>query len=64
MPMKHVLQTTEAPPRWTTQLRIGVPSLTSNPNLRYTYETAAHAENQRPLYERALGVPLTAVPLP
>jgi hypothetical protein len=65
--MKYVLECTSyalSPPCWATQLRIGVPSLTHNPNLRYTYETAEHAENQRPLYEQALNVTLIVVPVP
>jgi hypothetical protein len=46
---------------WATQRQIGVPSLTGNIHLRYTWLSEEDAERQRPLYEAALNCPLEVV---
>jgi hypothetical protein len=62
--MKYLLQhnnEAERKDEWVTQRRIGVPSLTDNPHLRYTWLSAEDAEQQRPLYEAALKCQLKVV---
>lgn len=65
--MKYLLQyynQAERKDEWVTQRRLGVPSLTDNRHLCYTWPTAEAAEQQRPLYEAALKCPLEVVPQP
>jgi hypothetical protein len=63
--MKHALRLFDSTTRkylWVTQRRIGVPSLTDNIHLRYTWPSAEAAEQQRPLYESALKCQLEVEP--
>ena len=53
-----VIQTTGKPWRWATCRQPGLPSLTDNPQLRYTYDEKEQAEVQRIRFQRALNVPL------
>jgi hypothetical protein len=65
--MKYVLECTAfalSPPCWATQRTIGVPSITHNERLRYTWDSPGAAESQRPLYEAALNYTFQVVLIP